>query len=114
MTKVTALKKLFKKMTGTDTNNSTTAAILDELSDKLTGGIGGNIKSYESVFTTTEETTEIPINISNFDKEKDVLFVFVNGLKATAYTVSTDGTKIILTNSLLANQVVEFVVMRSE
>lgn len=117
MTKVTALKKLFKKITGTDSSESTTAAILDELADKLTSVIGGKLVKYQSNFITTDETTEIPINITGFDKEQDILFVYINGLKAnedTAYTISADSSKIILTDSILAGQSIEFVVMKNE
>ena len=76
-----------------------------------------NIVMLESHYTSTSEVTEIPINITGFDQTKDVLMVFVNRLRATPgvdYTLTAaDNTKITLTKSIVANQSVNFLVLKS-
>lgn len=79
--------------------------------------VSTNIIMLESHYTSTAEVTEIPINITGFDQTKDVLMVFVNRLRATPgvdYTLTTaDNSKITLTNSITANQSVNFLVLKS-
>lgn len=79
--------------------------------------VSTNVVMLESHYTSTTEVTEIPINITGFDQTKDVLMVFVNRLRATPgidYTLATaDNTKITLTNSITANQSVNFLVLKS-
>ena len=79
--------------------------------------VSTNIVMLESHYTSTAEVTEIPINITGFDQTKDVLMVFVNRLRATPgidYTLATaDNTKITLTKSIVANQSVNFLVLKS-
>jgi len=114
MTKVEALKKLLKKISGVDSHEDTIAGVINELSDNYSGG---SLVMKTSNYTTTGETTEIPINISSFNKNTDILFVYINGLKAienTKYTISSDSSKITLTSSILADQVIEFVVIKNE
>lgn len=88
---------------------------LQELTDQLT--VNTNIINYESHYTsTTDGETVIPINITNYNPDKDVLYVYVNRLRATPgtdYTISTDGTKITLTKDIKANQNVDFLVLQS-
>ena len=76
-----------------------------------------NIVMLESHYTSVAEVTEIPINITGFDQTKDVLMVFVNRLRATPgidYTLATaDNSKITLTNSIVAGQSVNFLVLKS-
>lgn len=85
---------------------------MEHLTEQLS--VNTNIVFYESHFTSTVETATIPINISTFDEDNDVLMVFVNRLRATPgidYTIS--GTNIILTNTIMPNQNVNFLVMKS-
>ena len=75
------------------------------------------ISRFSSVYTTpsNDEVTTIPINISQYNANLDVLNVFINGFKAIAgvdYTVS--GTNIVLTNALdVAGTKVEFECLKS-
>lgn len=75
------------------------------------------ISRFSSVYTTpsNDEVTTIPINISQYNANLDVLNVFINGFKVIAgvdYTVS--GTNIVLTNALdVAGTKVEFECLKS-
>lgn len=86
-------------------------SVANELSPYIT------IAHFASDFTTVDsETTVIPINIPSYDKSKDVLYVFVNGLRlapTTDYTISEDSTSITLTKALYANAKVDFQVLQS-
>lgn len=88
---------------------------LQELTEQLT--VNTNIVNYESHYTsTTDGETVIPINITNYNPTKDVLYVYVNRLRATPgtdYTIASDGTKITLTKDIKANQNVDFLVLQS-
>lgn len=89
-------------------------AFMESLTQQLS--VNTNIIMLESHYTSTEEVTEIPINITGFNQEKDVLMVFVNRLRATPgidYTISTDNSKITLTKSIVANQSVNFLTLKS-
>lgn len=89
-------------------------AFMNSLTQELS--VTTNIIMLESHYTSVAEVTEIPINITGFDKTKDVLMVFVNRLRATPdidYTISSDNTKITLTKSIVANQSVNFLVLKS-
>lgn len=89
-------------------------AFMESLTQQLS--VNTNIIMSESHYTSTEEVTEIPINITGFNQEKDVLMVFVNRLRATPgidYTISTDNSKITLTKSIVANQSVNFLTLKS-
>ena len=90
-------------------------AFMKTLTDELT--VYTSIIKYESNFVTTEDdTTEIPINITPFNKDNDVLMVKINKLFATEnidYTISEDGLSIILTKPLIANQSISFLVLQS-
>lgn len=113
MSKVESLKKLLKKVTGVNSNGETVSKVLDDFTNSYKQSF--KIVSYESVFTTTEITTEVPINISQFDKDNDLLIVYINRLRAipgSDYTISSDGNKIQLTNSLEASQVVNFLAVK--
>lgn len=89
-------------------------AFMESLTQELT--VNTNVVTYESHYTSTAEVTEIPINIATFDQNRDVLMVFVNRLRATPetdYTIATDNSKITLTNSIVAGQSVNFLVLKS-
>lgn len=79
--------------------------------------VNTNIITYESHFiSSVDGTTEIPINITNYNKDKDVLMVRINHLFAsegTDYEVSLDSSKITLTKDIEANQNVDFLVLQS-
>lgn len=97
-----------------DTETAAFNAFMESLTQQLT--VNTNVVTYESHYTSATEVTEIPINISTFDQNRDVLMVFVNRLRATPntdYTISTDNSKITLTNSITAGQSVNFLVLKS-
>lgn len=119
MSKVDSLKKIMKKVTGRDSNNTTVSKVLDDFAENYDGAAGKSYKiaSYESEYTTTAATTRIPINIEKYNKDTDYLIVYVNRLRAIPtvdYTVSDDGDYIDLTQELLENQVVNFSVVTLE
>lgn len=73
------------------------------------------VRNYVSVYkTTADNTAEIPIGIAQYDKNWDVLEVYVNGFKLTAaeYTIN-DNTTITLTKPVRAGQEVSFQVLKS-
>lgn len=75
-----------------------------------------NIVSLHSTFTSTVETSNVPINIDGFNRLSDNLTVYINGLRAvegSRYTISQDSASITLTPALVGGQTVEFVVMKS-
>lgn len=88
-----------------------------EISDTFKPIVNTNIVTYESHYTTTTDgETSIPVNITNFNPDKDVLMVRINHLFAsetTDYTVAIDGSTITLTKDLKANQNVDFLVLQS-
>ena len=72
-------------------------------------------KEYKSTYNVTGETTIIPINISRYNKDVDVLEVYVNGLRLienTDYTV-TSATQITLKKVLEAGNEVHFICEKS-
>ena len=75
------------------------------------------VRCYESTYTTLEdEETDIPINITQYNNNLDILHVFVNGMKlmpTTDYNVVSN-TQITVTKPLLADTPVNFVVYKSE
>lgn len=88
---------------------------MQTLTQQLT--VSTNVITLESHYTSVAEVTEIPINITGFDQNKDVLMVFVNRLRATPevdYTLAVaDNSKITLTKSITAGQSVNFLVLKS-
>lgn len=67
-----------------------------------------------SYTTTGSAETNIPINISSYNMDLDILFVFVNGfkmIKGTDYT-QTDSSNIVLTKAVDKGTVVEFTVIQ--
>lgn len=66
---------------------------------------------FTSSYTTTATATEIPIQIPAYNKDTDLLNVYINGLYAAEnirFTVSSDGTKITLTDAVSAGQTIYF------
>ena len=88
---------------------------LQALTEQLT--VNTNIVNYESHYTSTADGQKvIPINITNYNPAKDVLYVYVNRLRATPgtdYTIASDGSTITLTKDIKANQNVDFLVLQS-
>lgn len=86
-----------------------------QLTSQLT--VNTNIITYETHYiTNVDGEYEIPININNYNKDKDVLIVRINGLFAsegTDYIVSDDNSKIILLKDIIANQNIDFLVLQS-
>lgn len=75
-----------------------------------------NVASLHSTFTSTVETSQVPINITGFNRSRDILVVYINGLRAvegSRYTISQDSTSITLTPALVGGQTIEFVVLKS-
>lgn len=98
--------------------DSTTAEFnewLNSLTEEL--NVYTSLAVYDSTYITTEtETTTIPINIPSYNKEKDVLYVFINGLRiipVTDYVISDDNMSITLIKSVTANQKISFLALQS-
>lgn len=74
------------------------------------------IQQYNAAYTTvSQDETTIPINIALFNKEVDILNVYVNGLKfieGENYII-LDNTHIVLTNGLDIGQTIQFEVFKS-
>lgn len=90
-------------------------AFMESLTEDLT--VNTNLVKYESHYTTAaDNTTTIPINISTYNKSKDILMVRINKLftsETIDYTISADGTSITLIKPIKANQEVDFLVLQS-
>ena len=74
------------------------------------------VRAYESTYTTTEDTeSEIPIQISKFNRNLDILQVYINGLKLVQnqdFTLDSN-TEITLTKAVYKNTPINFVVYKS-
>lgn len=90
-------------------------AFMESLTSQLT--VNTNIVTYESHYVSSvNNTTVIPINITNYNKNKDVLMVRINGFfvsETVDYTIDTNGQNITLTKDLDANNSVDFLVLQS-
>lgn len=75
------------------------------------------VRCYESTYTTnTDGETVIPINITQYNNNLDILQVYINGMKlipTTDYTISSN-SQIVVTKPLCADTPVNFVVYKSE
>lgn len=76
------------------------------------------IRSYENTYTTTiQDEVSIPINISQFNQNLDILQVYINGLmliKGVEYSLTAnDNTKITLAQPVDKGTPVSFVVYKS-
>lgn len=74
------------------------------------------IRSYDSHYTTaTQGETVIPINIPQFNRNLDILQVYINGLmliKGVEYTINSD-SQITLTDDVDRGTIIAFVVYKS-
>ena len=87
---------------------------LENLTEQLT--VSTNLIILNNDYLTREVISEIPIGITSYNKETDVLMVYANGIKLTEgvnYEVDADSENIILTTELIAGQSVNFVVLKS-
>lgn len=85
-----------------------------QLTEDLT--VSTNILVLRNEYTASGSETEIPIGIDGYDRETDMLQVFINGLMAQEgvfYTIDQDGEGITLTNAISAGDKVFFVVLKS-
>lgn len=89
-------------------------AFMDQLTQQL--NVSTNIVKYESHYkSTVDGETVIPINITSYNKDSDVLIVRINRLYATEgidFTV-TNNSSITLAKDIYANQNVDFLVLQS-
>lgn len=66
---------------------------------------------FTSSYTTDEQTAVIPIQIPSYNKDTDILNVYINGLYAAEnirFTVDSSGTSITLESSVSAGQTIYF------
>lgn len=80
--------------------------------------VNTSLHEYKNVVTTSAEVSEIAIGISEFDATQDILYANINGVQFVEnvdYTISGTGAtaKLMLTNSIRANNTVEFRVLKS-
>lgn len=98
-----------------DTETEAFNAFMESLTSQLT--VNTNIITYESHYVSSvDNTTVIPINITNYNKNKDVLMVRINGFfvsETVDYTIATNGQSITLTKDIDANNSVDFLVLQS-
>lgn len=89
-------------------------AFLQSLTDDLT--VATNVIMYTNSVETVATTSTVQIGIASYNKDTDILQVFINGLLGIAedeYTISSDGSSVTFTNPLSAGQDVSFVVFKS-
>lgn len=89
-------------------------AFLQGLTEDLT--VNTNIIMLTSQYVAQSSVSTVPIGIASYNKETDVLQVYINGLRAmegNQYTVNSAGTSIVLKSSLSAGQTVQFTVFKS-
>lgn len=73
------------------------------------------VTSITSQYTTSLTSTEIPIGVAQYDRNLDILEVYINGLliyEGTDYTIN-DNTKITLTQSVYSGTRITFNVLKS-
>lgn len=79
--------------------------------------VNTNIITAESHYTTTQNgETVIPINITGFNRLRDVLMVRVNHLfvsEGTDYTIASNSSTITLTKDLNAGNNIDFIMLKS-
>ena len=100
--------------TYTETRKEEFDQFLDNLTSQLE--VATNLILLNSDYISNQTVTNIPINIPSYDKDTDVLMVFINGLRATEnlnYTINNNGTSIDLKVELTSGQSVNFLVLKS-
>lgn len=89
-------------------------AFVSGLTEQLT--VSANVVMLKNTYTASASVTNIPIGIASFNKNTDILLVFINGLFAIEgqkYTISANGSSITLTNAIASGNSVYFVVLKS-
>lgn len=71
------------------------------------------ISSFTSKYTADTITDTIPINISRFNSELDILQVYINGLLESDFTVSKDRQSVTLKHAIGVGTVVDFICYKS-
>ena len=71
------------------------------------------ISSFTSKYTADTEANTIPINISRFNSDLDILQVYINGLLESDFTISEDRQSITLKHAVTAGTVVDFICYKS-
>ena len=87
---------------------------LQSLTEELT--VSTEVIKLTSSYVTSSEVLTVPIGIESYERDTDVLEVYINGLhvaEGVKYEVSQDGASIVLKGPLLAGQLVNFVVYKS-
>lgn len=86
---------------------------ISHLTQELT--VSTSITTLSSYYVAEGEVQTVPINISSFNPDTDVLMVFINGLMAdsTKYTLDASNTSITLTKAIAAGNSVSFIVFKS-
>lgn len=88
---------------------------MQQLTEELT--VNTSVIQYQSRFVVSNDnTTEIIIDVPDFDSAKDVLIVFKNGLKLSQtvdYTISEANDKIIFTENLSNGDIVDTLILKS-
>ena len=92
-------------------------ALFSTLTDTLT--IDTYIQKYQNSYITDTETAELNIGISEYDSNKDILSVNINGvlfIENEEYTISGTGStaKIILNNTIKPDNRITFIVLKSK
>lgn len=98
----------------TQEQRSNWEAFLQSLTEELT--VNTNVIMLTSSYVTSgSSTTVIPINITSYDPDTDILQVYINGLRAapSQFTVNSTGTSITLTSALSSGQTILFTVFKS-
>lgn len=73
-----------------------------------------NIIMLKSNYVLAIDTTVIPIGIPSYNPDTDIMFVFVNGLKAEeGYQYTVEDLNIVMTAPVLAGQSVNIIVLKS-
>lgn len=102
-----------KNETALTKNNADFNAWFDGVKDTIARST--LIRAYEHTYTAAEEETDIPIGVSQYVKDLDVLQVYINGMKLIPdedFSIP-DNKKIILTKAVYGGTPISFVVYKS-
>lgn len=89
-------------------------AFLESLTDDLT--VATNVIMYTNNVETDVQTSTVQIGIASYDKDTDILQVYINGLLAIAedeYTINSDSSAVTFTTPVKAGQDISFLVLKS-
>ena len=83
----------------------------NELTENL--NVTMNLATLKNTYTATGTVTTIPIGITGYNSNTDLLFVFINGLMASPSMYTVNGSNVVLTNSIAAGNKVDYLVLKS-